>query len=617
MMSQESGSSGERLSFEANQDLEPSEDEQMTLALEEYARLKRAGRLPPRGEFLARHPTIAAGLGECLDGLELVEDAASHFARRAATGVSGADLSAPAQLGEFRLLREIGRNGMGGAVFEAEQGSGGRRVALKVLPAGASPDSRRRHRFQAEAQAAGFLRHEHIVPIFGTGFDAGVHYSVMQFIDGRPLSDVMRELKTTRAAEAHDSARIDLPELALPVVGSAWRVSAAARSSSRVRQHCNRAVRWAVQAADALEHAHQLGVVHRGIKPSNLLIDGRGRLWVTDFGLARLPRDRNELVRTDRHVATLRYLSPEQLVGSRCCTDARTDIYALGVTLYELLTLHPAHDGPSSDELRGRILQHEPASLRRLNKSIARDLETVVMKAIAKDPSARYASARELAADLRRFLADQPVRARRPSLRDRSVRLSSRHRPAVMGAACAVVLSLVASTAFLFYENRRWAADLDELRHLEMQERAALDNAVSAIDQITLAAVESRLNATEIRQYTSSPRAVLHPVAFSQAPSRAHGEVDELLAPVAQALRRAGRSRLIRDDARGRDDFRRAIRIYEQLVARFPKRYTLRLALIDTLREFAALLVEPIDSAESRRSTTRALELAELRSAAE
>ena len=515
-----------------------------------------------------------------------------------------AEPEAPAQLGEFRLIREIGRGGMG-VVFEAEQGSGGRRVALKVLPAGASPDARRRHRFQAEAQAAGFLRHEHIVPVYGTGFDAGVHYSVMQFIDGRPLSDVLRELKTARDALDHDAARIDLPGLALPVVGSAWRLSASARSSSVVRQHCHRAVRWAVQAADALEHAHQLGVVHRGIKPSNLLIDGRGRLWVTDFGLARLPQDKNELVQSDRHVGTLRYLSPEQLCGSRGSTDARTDIYALGITLYELLSLQPAHAGPGGEELRARILQHEPARLRRMNRSIARDLETVVMKAIAKDPAARYASAREFAADLRRFLADQPVRARRPNLLHRSVRLSSRHRPAVIAAACVLLLSLAGSTAVLWSANRSSAANLDELRHLEMQERAALDNAFGAIDQITLAAIASRLNASEIPLYAGTPRAVLHAVAFSQASSRAHVDDDELLALVAQALRRAGRSRLILDDPRGRDDFRRAIRIYEQLVARFPKRYTLRLALIETLREFAGVLDEPIDSAEARRSTTR------------
>jgi hypothetical protein len=252
-----------------------------------------------------------------------------------------------------------------------------------------------------------------------------------------------------------------------------------------------------------------------------------------------------------------------------------------------------------------------------LNRSISRDLQTVVMKAIAKDPAARYASAREFAADLRRFLADQPVRAQRRSLLHRSVKLSSRHRPAVIASACVLVVSLAASTAVLWYENRRSTARLEEFRHLEMQERAALDNALGAIDQITLAAVASRLNASEIPLYTSSPRTVLRPVAFSQASPRAHADDDELLVLVAQALRRAGRSRLILDDARGRDDFRRAIRIYEQLVVRFPKRYTLRLALIETLREFAALLVEPIDSPEARRSATRAIELAELRSAAE
>ena len=124
MMSQDSGSSGEKRLFESEQDLEPSEDALVTLALEEYAKLKRAGRLPPRGEFLARYPVIAEALGECLDGLELVENAASHFARRAATEVSATDVSPPAQLGEFRLIREIGRGSMG-VVFEAEQGSGG------------------------------------------------------------------------------------------------------------------------------------------------------------------------------------------------------------------------------------------------------------------------------------------------------------------------------------------------------------------------------------------------------------------------------------------------------------------------------------------------------------
>ena len=232
------------------------------------------------------------------------------------------------------------------------------------------------------------------------------------------------------------------------------------------------------------------------------------------------------------------------------------------------------------------------------------------MKAIAKDPAVRYASAREFAADLRRFLAAQPVRARRPSLLYRWVRFSSRQRPAVIAAACALVLSCAAGTAVLWWENRRSAANLAEIRQLEMQERAALDNALGAIDQITLAAMESRQNPSMIPIYTASPRAVLHPIIFSQAGSSTNAEDDALLVLIAQALRCAGRSRLIMAQERGRDDFRRAIRIYEVLLVRFPERRAVRTTLVDTLQEYASLLDEPIDSAEAGESIRRALEIA-------
>jgi eukaryotic-like serine/threonine-protein kinase len=482
MMSQESGSSDGIVSFECGQILESSEDDQITEALEEYVKLRREGRPLPRQDFLARHPSIAVALDECLDGLELVEDAANHFTSRQPVGVSASDLSPPAQLGEFRLVREIGRGGMG-VVFEAEQVSLGRRVALKVLPAAASLDSRHRRRFQAEAQAAGLLHHEHIVPVFGTGFDAGVHYYVMQFIDGNPLTEVLRELKSTAARQNAQAVEIDLPQLALAVVGSGLRRSRTRPSSSAVRQHCHSAVRWAVQAADALEHAHEIGVIHRDIKPANLLIDRRGRLWVTDFGPARLPADNYDLTHTGDLVGTLRYMSPEQLGGGRGSADARTDIYALGVTLYELLTLQPAHSGRDRQELRAHILRHEPAPPRRLNPSIARDLETVVMKAIEKDPSARYASAREFAADLRRILADQPVRASRPGVMRRAVKWSSRHQPAVVASASVLVLSLVAGMIVLWEAKGRDEATLLEFRRLRVQERLARENALGAIDQ--------------------------------------------------------------------------------------------------------------------------------------
>src|SRR5262249_36575771 len=209
-------------------------------------------------------------------------------------------------------------------------------------------------------------------------------------------------------------------------------------------------VKWAIQAADALDHAHEIGVIHRDIKPSNLLIDGRGHLWVTDFGLARLPQDNHELTHTGDQMGTLRYMSPEQLGADRGAVDARTDIYSLGVTLYELLTLTPAFAGRDRQELRARILSDEPIPPRQLNPAIARDLETVVLKAMDKEPSARYASARELACDLRRFLTDQPVRARRQSVAHRLVKWSHRHRTAVATSASALFLGLIATTAVLW-----------------------------------------------------------------------------------------------------------------------------------------------------------------------
>jgi eukaryotic-like serine/threonine-protein kinase len=610
MMSQESGSSEDSVSFDCGQILESSEDDQITKALEEYAKLRREGRPPPRQDFLANHQSIAAVLGECLDGLELVEDAASHFTSRQPTGVSASDLSPPAQLGEFRLVREIGHGGMG-VVFEAEQVSLGRRVALKVLPSAASLDSRHRRRFQVEAQAAGLLHHEHIVPVFGTGFDAGVHYYVMQFIDGRSLTEVLRDLRATEARQNAQAAGIDMPQLALAVVGSGWRRSKPRRSSSAMRRHCQSAVRWAAQAADALDHAHQIGVIHRDIKPSNLLIDRRGRLWVTDFGLARLPEDKFDLTHTGDLVGTLRYMSPEQLGGGHGSSDARTDIYGLGVTLYELLTLQPAFSGRDRHELRARILRHEPAPPRRLNPLIARDLETVVMKAIEKEPSARYSSARDFAADLRRFLADQPVRASRPSVMRRALKWSSRHRAAVAVSTSVLILTLMAGMIVLWEAKRRDEATLSEFRRLRYQERMALENALGAIDQITRTLIEDRQTAPESPLGDDAKRAFPFALAFSESIPRIYEHDEPMREVVAKALRQAGRSRLILGDAHGRTEYRRAIQIYEELAARFPERIWLRTGLIETLHEYANLLEEPSSAEEADVSIHRAVEVAD------
>ena len=179
------------------------------------------------------------------------------------------------------------------------------------------------------------------------------------------------------------------------------------------------AAQLAVQAAEALEHAHSCGVVHRDIKPSNLLVDERGCLWLTDFGLASVESGA-DLTMTGDLLGTLRYMSPEQTLGSRVVLDHRTDIYSLGTTLYELITLKPAFDAAERIELLRQINDQEPLAPRHINPAIPADLETVVLKAMSKDVASRYASAQHMADDLRRFLENKPIQARRPSIFERA-----------------------------------------------------------------------------------------------------------------------------------------------------------------------------------------------------
>jgi tetratricopeptide (TPR) repeat protein len=218
-----------------------------------------------------------------------------------------------------------------------------------------------------------------------------------------------------------------------------------------------RVAEWGIAAAEALEHAHSLGIVHRDIKPGNLMVDGQGKLWVTDFGLARTATDAG-LTMTGDILSTLRYMSPEQALAKHGLVDHRTDVYALGATLYELLTLRPAVDGKDREEILQTIAFEEPPAPRSLNQAIPVDLETVVLKAMSKEPGGRYATAKELADDLRRFADDEPIRGRRPSLAQRLRRWGRRRRGVVTAAAVAALVVLgVVGWALADY-GVRWAA---------------------------------------------------------------------------------------------------------------------------------------------------------------
>jgi tetratricopeptide (TPR) repeat protein/tRNA A-37 threonylcarbamoyl transferase component Bud32 len=444
-------------------------DPRVVAALREYRAALDAGRRLNRSEFLARFPEVAGELAACLEGLEFVH-AAAREARRFAASSTPDGPTVPAVLGDFRIVREVGRGGMG-VVYEAEQLSLGRRVALKVLPSAAALDARQSQRFQNEARAAAQLQHPHIVPVLAVGCEAGVHYYAMQFIDGHSLAELIATA---------------------PTLGP---------------QHVRAAARLLVQAAEALEHAHQCGVVHRDVKPANLLVDGTGRLWVTDFGLARVGD--SGLTATGDVLGTLRYMSPEQALANRALLDHRTDVYSLGATAYELLTLRSPFAESDREELLRRIALDEPRRPRRVNPTVPRDLETVVLKAMEKNPADRYGSAQELADDLRRFLGGEAVRARRPRPWQVVTRWGRRHTAVVAVTVAAAVVVLVVLAGVVV----RLSAVNQELRDQQAQTEAARSTAA-------LNAAEAQQQADRAERTAGAALHALHNVALEFADGR-------------------------------------------------------------------------------------------------
>ena len=358
----------------------------------------------------ADHPSLRQELEAILPAIQ----AMAEFGKTANGTRSAADSAAateslsmgPCDLGDFRILREIGRGGMG-VVYEAMQLSLRRLVALKVLPFAAMLDSRQLERFKHEAQAAAALRHPHIVSVHSVGCERGVHFYAMDLVDGPSLAEVIHDLQRALTSEMEDKfERVPESNDTQPAA------SLSTQHSSCRQEFFRRVAELGIQAARALQYAHECGIVHRDIKPSNLLIDRDGKLWVTDFGLA-MTQAGDGLTLTGDLIGTLRYMSPEQAAGDRSSIAHQTDIYSLGASLYELLALCPAFQDNDRQSLLKQIDERDPPQLRRLDGEIPRDLETVVAKAMAKQPQDRYAVAGELADDLQRFLDLKPVRARK------------------------------------------------------------------------------------------------------------------------------------------------------------------------------------------------------------
>jgi serine/threonine protein kinase/WD40 repeat protein len=442
-------------------------DEALAELVDELAARLQVGEVIDIAALARAHPEHADRLAPLLPALRALAELGPAPAAN--------NRAAPAAvLGDFRIVREIGRGGMG-IVYEAQQLSlGGRRVALKVLPFAGMFDPRHLLRFQNEARAAACLHHPHIVPVYAVGCDRGVHYYAMQFIDGQTLASAIEGLQSQEEFTRLDQGAGPEPDEPVRIIMDAATPVVAALSTARAcrpREFIRSVIRFGRQAAGALDHAHQQGIIHRDIKPANLLLDGEGNVWVTDFGLAHI-REEGGVTRTGEVIGTLRYMSPEQTHG-RGMVDQRTDIYSLGVTLYELLTLRHAFHGDDRQALLRRITTEDPPRARRVNPAIPAEVETILAKAMAKAPEERYRTASELADDLQRWLDDKPIRARPPGAIQRARKWARRHLPLVIGVSAALILlaGTVAAGALLYAGQKAQLAN-DKSQWGEQQERA-------------------------------------------------------------------------------------------------------------------------------------------------
>lgn len=517
---------------------------------EELRASLRSGERPDVDHYTERYPQYADEIKRLFESLLAARQAGpDDLTLDAPRGDHAGGIAQPHKLGDYRILREIGRGGMG-IVYEAEQESLGRRVALKVLPAHALMDPKHLQRFHREARAVARLHHTNIVPVYGVGHNDGIHYYVMQFIRGQGLDAVISEIKelirphgelrpivdgvaelapsgtmahglltgfyytgntseqtessaehnsavptdahvppgldTTTVFEAprpvggldttseftpgeeleesspHDGARTDagygtLQESAPRPMPRSHSARAAAetvigrrdetetsgkhRGAAR-RTYWHSVARIGRQVADALEYSHSQGTVHRDIKPSNLLVDPHGTVWLTDFGLAK-GNEQENLTQTGDILGTLRYMAPEAIQGE---IGPSIDIYALGLTLFELAGLEPARNASARNDLLRQVTQGDVPRLRTFAPDIPHDLETIIHKTIDADPRRRYATAGMLAADLGRFLSDEPILARRIGPLERLTRWSRRN-PAIASLTATVMLLLVLITA--------------------------------------------------------------------------------------------------------------------------------------------------------------------------
>lgn len=538
---------------------------------DEFLEKCRAGENPDVREYQEQYPDYSREIGELFPAMAMIEGISFNGSTNVDQPTNEAGLlglgAFPLEFGDFRILREIGRGGMG-VVYEAEQLSLQRRVALKLMAPRHTGNSDLAPRFTRESLVAAGLHHSNIVPVFSVGDQNGLRFYSMQFIDGWSLEHVIQQLSIGKAfqekftehegstagnlvatvdtarvpsREKHRSAltRRDINTRIAPQDCSSDSAPHASLSDQfsdshiwRILQsseHWKAIARVALQIAEAIDYAHRNDVIHRDVKPANLLVDRHGTVWLTDFGLAKAD-DQMDLTRTGDVLGTLRYMPPEALKGS---FDERGDLYGIGLTLYELLTRGRAFEGTDKQQLIAEVSQGAIPPVRRDCPDIPRDLETIVNKATAQDRAERYQSAAQLVEDLRRFIIDEPITARRPSLPQRCyrwVRTNPWQASFVASISVTLLVGIVLGLAMyqtrhdrILTANQKLAGAIDESKRLldSVEEspfdREALRAAQTSLERVKLLSdapgIESELD-EQTQQLHARANAVTDSIAL-------------------------------------------------------------------------------------------------------
>ena len=532
-------------------------DQRLDEAVAEYLEAVDGGGQPDAKEWLDRFPDLRPELerfftGQAQVGALLVSLSPQPPAASTVTGTDRPREQSPpagsrlAYFGDYELLEEIARGGMG-VVYRAQQKSLNRTVALKMILAGRLATAADVQRFHTEAEAAANLDHPHIVPIYEINEHDGQHYFTMKFIEGGSL----------------------------------------AQHRARLRNDAPATARLLATVARAVHHAHQRGLLHRDLKPANILLDAQGEPHLTDFGLARRLSGDRCLTRTGIAVGTPSYMAPEQAIGPRMATTTAADVYSLGAILYELLTGVPPFRAEHPLETLRQLLEREPVRPRSIDPRVDRDLETICLKCLEKDPLRRYPSALDLAEDLGRFLRNEPVRARRIGSLGR-LRRWCRRRPVIAGLSAALALSVAVGTGVIVWqwqaaETLSWRAqqDRDRAERERGRAEAAFRQAHQAVNDFCIKVSEGPMRDAAGLQPVR--RELLEAaLAYYDRFLHERGQDPALRREMADThYRIATITSLLGPKAQAVEAYNRALSVYQDLLASEPASVSLRTSLAE------------------------------------